>query len=57
MYADMHTYLGVNTYLSEPTLLTLDERSSMPYNTILIDVDMDKRMDQHTRLGLDSELE
>ncbi|MFH5187466.1 phage tail protein [Paenibacillus sp. TAB 01] len=26
MYADMHTYLGVNTYLSEPTLLTLDER-------------------------------
>ncbi|OXM85037.1 phage tail protein [Paenibacillus rigui] len=57
MYADMHTYLGINTYLSEPTLLMLDERSSMPYNTILIDVDMDKRMDQHTRLGLDSELE
>ncbi|MNG09772.1 hypothetical protein D3C84_932070 [compost metagenome] len=57
MYADMHTYLGINTYLSEPTLLTLDHRSSMPYNTVLIDVDRDKRMDIHTRLGLDSEIE
>ena len=57
MYADMHTYLGINTYLSEPTLLTLDQRSSMPYNTVLIDVDRDKRMDIHTRLGLDSEIE
>jgi phage tail-like protein len=57
MYIDMHTYLGVNTYLSEPTLLTLDQRSSMPYNTVLIDVERDKRMDIHTRLGLDSELE
>ncbi|NQX69419.1 hypothetical protein HQN90_25135 [Paenibacillus alba] len=57
MYADMHTYLGINTYLSEPTLLTLDQRSSMPYNTVLIDIDRDKRMDIHTRLGLDSEIE
>lgn len=57
MYADMHTYLGINTYLSEPTLLTLDQRSSMPYNTVLIDVDRDKRMDIHTRLELDSEIE
>ncbi|WP_166240053.1 phage tail protein [Paenibacillus turpanensis] len=57
MYADMHTYLGINTYLSEPTLLTLDDHSSIPYNTVLIDVDMDKRIDRHTRLGLDSELE
>ncbi|WP_165972126.1 phage tail protein [Paenibacillus piri] len=57
MYMDMHTYLGINTYLSEPTLLTLDQRSSMPYNTVLIDVERDKRMDIHTRLGLDSELE
>jgi phage tail-like protein len=57
MYADMHTYLGVNTYLSEPSLLNLDGRSSMPYNTVIIDVDQDRRMDVHTRLGLDSELE
>jgi phage tail-like protein len=57
MYMDMHSYMGINTYLSEPTLLTLDQKSSMPYNTVLIDLDRDKRMDIHTRLGLDSELE
>ncbi|WP_409341898.1 phage tail protein [Paenibacillus sp. MBLB4367] len=57
MFMDMHTYTGINTVLSEPTLLTLDEKSSMPYNTILIDVDRDRRMDQHTRLELDSDLE
>ncbi|MFD0676893.1 MULTISPECIES: phage tail protein [unclassified Paenibacillus] len=57
MYIDMHTYMGINTFLSEPTLLTLDQGSSMPYNTVLIDLERDKRMDIHTRLGLDSELE
>lgn len=57
MFMDMHTYTGINTVLSEPTLLSLDEKSSMPYNTILIDVDRDRRMDQHTRLELDSDLE
>lgn len=57
MYMDMHSYMGINTFLSEPTLLTLDQKSSMPYNTVLIDLERDKRMDIHTRLGLDSELE
>ncbi|GAA3405702.1 phage tail protein [Paenibacillus hodogayensis] len=57
MHADMHTYLGINTVLSEPTLLTLDQRSSMPHHTVLIDKDRDKRMDLHTRLELDSELD
>jgi phage tail-like protein len=57
MYMDMHSYMGINTFLSEPTLLTLDQKSSMPYNTVLIDLDRDKRMDIHTRLELDSELE
>lgn len=57
IYADMHTYLEVNTYLSEPTFLRLDQRSSLPYNTLLTDVDRDNRMDLHTRLELDSELE
>jgi phage tail-like protein len=57
LYMDMHTYLGINTYLSEPTLLRLDNSSSMPNNSTLIDVDMDNRLDTHTRLGLDSEIE
>ncbi|WP_274650201.1 phage tail protein [Paenibacillus humicola] len=57
MYLDMHTYLGVNTLLSEPSLLHLDPNRSMPSDTLIVDVDRDHRMDQHTRLGLDSELE
>ncbi len=57
IYLDMHTYLGVNTFLSEPTLMKLDQQSAMPYNTVLVDVDMDNRLDIHTRLELDSEIE
>lgn len=57
MHADMHTYLGINTVLSEPTPLTLDKQSSMPHHTVLIDPDRDNRLDIHTRLELDSELE
>lgn len=57
VYMDLHSYLGMNTVLSEPTLLTLDGRSSMPHHTITIDVGQDNRMDQHTRLGLNSRLE
>ncbi|CAG7638752.1 hypothetical protein PAESOLCIP111_03973 [Paenibacillus solanacearum] len=57
VYTDLHSYLGMNTVLSEPTLLTLNDRSSMPHHTITIDVEQDNRMDQHTRLGIDSSLE
>lgn len=57
MYIDMHTYLGINTYLSEPMLMSLEGQAAIPHNTVLIDVDQDRRMDVHTRLGLDSELE
>jgi len=57
VYMDLHSYLGMNTVLSEPTLLTLDGRSSMPHHTITIDPGRESRIDQHTRLGLDSRLE
>ncbi len=57
VYMDLHSYLGLNTVLSEPTLLTLDGRSSMPHHTITIDVGQDNRVGQHTRLELDSRLE
>jgi len=57
VYMDLHSYLGMNTVLSEPTLLTLDGRSSMPHHTITIDVGQDNRIDKHTRLGLNSRLE
>lgn len=57
IYMDMHAYLEMNSYLSEPTLLSLDERSSMPFGTLLTDVERENRLDIHTRLGLDSNLE
>ncbi|KEO83291.1 phage tail protein [Tumebacillus flagellatus] len=52
-----HTYLGINTFLLEPTLLVLDDRSALPYNTVLVDVDHNSRIGLHTRLGMDSKLE
>lgn len=57
MFMDMHTYLGMNTYLSEPSLLRLDNESSMPHHTVIIDIDRDNRVGVHTRLELDSGLE
>ncbi|TBL80767.1 phage tail protein [Paenibacillus thalictri] len=57
VFMDLHSYLGLNTVLSEPTLLTLDGRSSMPHHTITIDVGQDSRINEHTRLGIDSRLE
>ena len=57
MYLDLHTYLGVNTMLAEPSLFSLEADRSMPNDTLIVDRDMDKRMDAHTRLGMDSELE
>lgn len=57
IYMGTHSYLGINTFLSEPSVLVLDDKSSMPYNTVLIDIDRNNRIGLHTRLGLDSGLE
>jgi len=57
VYMDLHSYLGMNTVLSEPDLLTLNEHSSMPHHTITIDLGFDHRLDLHTRLGIDARLE
>lgn len=57
IYMGTHSYLGINTYLSEPTLLVLDQKSTLPFNTVIIDIDRDNRLGIHTRLELDSELE
>lgn len=56
IYMDMHTYLGVNTYLSELTLLRLDQLTAIPNDAVLIDVDQDNRIEAHTRIELDAEL-
>ncbi len=57
IYLDSHTFLDMNTYLSAPTLLRLDNKSAMPYSTVLSDEERKNRMDIHTRLDLDGKLE
>ena len=57
IYLDMHSYLEINTYLTERSLMKLDNKSYMPSDTVLIDLDGDSRMDVHTRIELDSKLE
>lgn len=57
MYLDLHTYLGINTVLTEPSLLMLNPDRTMPNDTLIVDVGMEKRLDVHTRLEMDSELE
>lgn len=57
IYMDMHTYLGINTCLSELTPLKLDRGSTIPNNTVLVDVDMDNRLGTHSRVDLDTKIE
>lgn len=57
MYLDLHTYLGINTVLTEPSLMTLNPDRAMPNDTLIVDVNMERRIDVYTRLEMDSELE
>ncbi|MDD3023038.1 MAG: phage tail protein [Syntrophomonadaceae bacterium] len=51
IYMDMHTYLGINTYLSELSLLRLDKNSSIPYSSLLTNAD------RYNRMELDAQIE
>ncbi|MCX7570279.1 phage tail protein [Tumebacillus sp. DT12] len=54
IYLEAHSYLEINSVLSEPGLLTLDEKSSMPFHTALkVDEDWKNRIDLLSRLDLD----
>ncbi|MFD0674100.1 phage tail protein [Cohnella sp. GCM10027633] len=57
VFLDLHTYLGINTVLAEPSLFTINADRSMPNDTLIVDMDMDGRLDAHMRLGIDSEME
>lgn len=57
MYLDLYTYLGMNTVLTEPSLFTMNAGKAMPNDTLLVDLDLNRRLDAHTRLEMDSELE
>ncbi|HEX8144698.1 MAG TPA: phage tail protein [Pyrinomonadaceae bacterium] len=55
IYLDMHTYLGVNTYLSEPDM-RLDMGGLMPRDTVLKDVEEAGQIERRSRLNIDSTL-
>lgn len=55
IYLDMHTYLGVNTYLSEPSP-RLDVGSAIPRDTVLTDLPEAGQIERRSRLGLDTTL-
>ncbi|WP_248926119.1 phage tail protein [Paenibacillus hamazuiensis] len=57
MYLGMHTYLGVNTALSEPSPMGLLPGATMPHHTLLSEKDRDPRLDMHARIEMDAELE
>jgi len=50
IYMDMHSYLGINTYLSELTLLRLDNKSSVPFSSVIVDLDRDNQLDTNTNM-------
>ncbi|PKM76302.1 MAG: hypothetical protein CVU90_13265 [Firmicutes bacterium HGW-Firmicutes-15] len=56
IYMDMHSYLGINTYLSELSLLRLDNKSSVPFSSVIIDMERDNQLDTHSRMELDAHL-
>jgi phage tail-like protein len=55
IYLDMHTYLGVNTYLSMPSP-RLDSGASMPRDTLLGDIDEAGQVERRARLAIDTTL-
>lgn len=57
VYMDLHSYLGMNTFLTAPQQLLLNGRSSMPHHTITLDNGQQNQLDKHSRLGLNSKLE
>lgn len=52
IHLDMHTYLGVNTYLSRPSA-RLDPDSAIPRDTVLDDRDEAGQLERRSRLNLD----
>ena len=55
VYLDMHTYLGINTYLSPPTP-RLDGSAALGRDTVLTDTDEAGQIERRSRLGQDTTL-
>ncbi|MET0649606.1 MAG: phage tail protein [Pyrinomonadaceae bacterium] len=52
IHLDMHTYLGVNTYLSQPSA-RLDLHAAIPRDTVLDDRDEAGQLERRSRLNVD----
>lgn len=52
IHLDLHTYLGVNTYLSQPSA-RLDLNSAIPRDTLLDDRDEAGQLERRSRLNVD----
>ena len=55
IYLDMHTYLGINTTLTEPVFI-LGESSVISRDTVLSDVEEAGQIDLRSRLAIDTKL-
>lgn len=55
IYLNLHTYLGVNTYLSEPDM-RLDMGGAMPRDTVLTDIEAAGQIERRSRLNIDTTL-
>lgn len=55
IYLDMHTYLGINTYLTEPDM-RLDMGGAMPHDTVLTDSEEAGQLEKRSRLNIDMTL-
>lgn len=55
IYLDMHTYLEVNTYLSQPSA-RLDFGAAIPRDTVLADVEETGQLERHSRIDVDAVL-
>jgi phage tail-like protein len=55
IYLDMHTYLGINTYLSEP-VMRLGITSVIGRDTVLTDMEEAGQIERRARTGMDTNL-
>jgi phage tail-like protein len=55
LYLDMHTYLGINTTLTEPVYV-LGVSSAISRDSVLSDLEESSQIDLRSRLGIDTKL-
>jgi hypothetical protein len=55
IYLDLHTYLGVNTYLSKP-VMQLGITSVIGRDTVLSDTEGSGQIERRSKTGIDTKL-